>query len=127
MTGVNRIIDAMETTRLWIELPRFSFEAGFMMKEALSDMGMAGVFSEGADFSGMTGKRDLFIEDVVHKAWISVDEAGTEVTVASAVPVMMGMEESVHFAADRPFIFLIRDTGTGTILFAGRVLNPLEQ
>jgi serpin B len=122
----NQIIDEMETNRVKLAMPRFGFESGFLLKATLSDMGMAGAFGEGADFSGMTGTRDLFIEDVVHKSWISVDEEGTEAASASAVVAMVGLEEAVHITIDRPFIFLIRDIESGTIIFLGRVLNPLE-
>ena len=123
---INRIIDEMEINRVKLEMPRFSFESEFLLKTVLSEMGMAGAFYEDADFSGMAGNKDLFIEDVVHKAWISVDEEGTEATSASAVVVTTGIEEAVHITIDRPFLFLIRDGESGTIVFLGRVLNPLE-
>jgi serpin B len=81
---------------------------------------------DGADFSGMTGNPELFISDVVHKAFVAVDEAGTEAAAATAV-IMAGSappELPVEVTIDRPFIFLIRDIDTGAILFVGRVLNP---
>jgi len=83
-------------------------------------------FSGGADFSGMTGNRDLFIADVVHKAFVSVDEAGTEAAAATAVVMELTAVpgEPVEVTIDRPFIFLIRDIETGTILFVGRIMNP---
>ena len=87
-------------------------------------MGVA--FTANADLSGMNGKRDLFIQDVLHKAFVSVDEAGTEAAAATAV--MVGLTalppEPVAVTIDRPFIFLIRDIPTGSIIFVGRVLNP---
>ena len=83
-------------------------------------------FSANADFSGMTGNRDLFIDEVIHKSFVSVDEAGTEAAAATAVIMKLtaipGMP--VNVTIDRPFIFLIRDIETGAILFVGRVLNP---
>jgi serpin B len=76
----------------------------------------------------MTGARDLFISDVVHKAFVAVDEAGTEAAAATAVIMAemaaAPMEDVVTMKLDRPFLFMIRDDDTGTILFAGRVLNP---
>ena len=74
----------------------------------------------------MTGNRDLFIADVVHKAFVSVDEAGTEAAAATAVVMELTAVpgEPVEVTIDRPFIFLIRDIETGAILFVGRVLNP---
>jgi serpin B len=123
---VNQIIDEMEINRVILEMPRFSFESGLLLKTTLSKMGMTGAFGGGTDFSGMTGTNELFIEDVVHKSWISVDEEGTEAASASAVVAMVGLEEAVYITIDRPFIFLIRDIESGTIVFLGRVLNPLE-
>ena len=86
-------------------------------------MGMPIAFSpDEADLSGMIGKRRLFISDVVHKAFVAVDEAGTEAAGAAGVVITASMPPEVTM--DRPFIFLIRDIDTGAILFVGRVLNP---
>ncbi|MCK4388496.1 MAG: serpin family protein, partial [Dehalococcoidia bacterium] len=81
---------------------------------------------EVADFSGMTGNRDLFIGDVIHKAFVSVDEAGTEAAAATAVvmPTAMPPQERVEVTIDRPFVFLIHDIETGAILFVGRMVAP---
>jgi len=91
-------------------------------------MGMPIAFSpDEADFSGMTGNRELFISNVIHKAFVAVDEAGTEAAAATAVIVgttSIPVEPPVEVTIDRPFIFLIRDIETGAILFVGRVLNP---
>ena len=78
------------------------------------------------DFSGMTGSRDLWISEVIHKAFVSVDEEGTEAAAATGVvmPTSGSSKEPIAVTVDRPFIFLIRDTGTGTVLFLGRVSNP---
>jgi serpin B len=90
-------------------------------------MGMPDAFSGKADFSGMTGNRDLFISAVVHKAYIDVNEEGTEAAAATGVTMKLtgiGTPPPV-FRADHPFIFLIRDNQTGSILFLGRVANPV--
>ena len=89
---------------------------------------MAEPFRDSADFSGMSSQSDLHIDDVVHKAFVSVDEAGTEAAAASAVIVGTTSmpPEPVTVTLDRPFVFLIRDIKTGTILFIGRVMNPGE-
>jgi len=83
-------------------------------------------FSTSADFSGMTGGRDLYISEVLHKAFVSVDEAGTEAAAATAVPMELTAvpEPLAEVTIDRPFIFLIRDIDTGAILFVGRIMNP---
>jgi serpin B len=74
----------------------------------------------------MDGARNLLLSDVIHKAYVSVDEAGTEAAAASAVIVGVTAMPSntVTLSVDRPFVFLIRDISTGTILFVGRVINP---
>jgi serpin B len=81
-----------------------------------------------ADLSGMSGGKDLYISDVVHKAFVSVDEKGTE--AAAATGVVVGTTsmpiEVFDVTLDHPFIFLIRDIQTGAILFVGKVMNPAE-
>ena len=123
---VNAIVSALDQRQVALAMPKFEFESAFKLKEALMAMGMPIAFTEGADFSGMTGGRDLFISAVVHKAFVSVDEAGTEAAAATAVIMKVTALPGtpVEFTANRPFIFLIRDIETGSILFIGRVLNP---
>jgi serpin B len=96
------------------------------LKQALAALGMPAAFSDKADFSGMTGDRALFISDVLHKAFVSVDEEGTEAAAATAVvmKLLAAPEEPVEVTLDHPFLFLIRDIQTGTILFVGRVVDP---
>ena len=122
----NSIINGLEYRRVSLTMPKFEFESAFGLKAALAAMGMPVAFSRDADFSGMTGNRELFIADVVHKAFVSVDEAGTEAAAATAVVMTMSAVpgEPVEVVVDRPFIFLIRDIETGAILFVGRVANP---
>jgi serpin B len=91
------------------------------------DLRMPAALVMGADFSGMDGTRDLFIRDVVHQAFVSLDEEGTEAAAAtmSAVAELGGpIEEPIKMKINRPFIFLIRDIEMGSILFLGRVLDP---
>jgi len=123
---VDSIAKELELRRVALTMPKFQFESDFSLRETLAAMGMPDAFSGSADFSGMTGSRDLFIADVVHKAFVSVDEAGTEAAAATAVVMELTAvpEEAVEVTIDRPFIFLIRDIETGAILFLGRVANP---
>jgi len=123
---VDAIINDLQNTLVTLTIPRFEFDAEFSLKDTLAEMGMPIAFSGGADFSGMTGNRELFISDVVHKAFVAVDEAGTEAAAATAVimPGSAAPEPPVEVTIDRSFIFLIRDIETGAILFVGRVLNP---
>jgi len=124
---VDAIINDLQDTRVTLTIPKFEFDSEFRLNDTLAEMGMPIAFSPGdADFSGMTGNRELFISDVIHKAFVSVDEAGTEAAAATAVIMMRAAvsKPPVEVTIDRPFIFLIRDIETGAILFVGRVLNP---
>ncbi|UCD09996.1 MAG: serpin family protein [Dehalococcoidales bacterium] len=125
----NEIINDMGYTQVELAMPKFEFESEFQMKDTLSTMGMPIAFSSGADFSGMTGGKDLYIDQVIHKAFVSVDESGTEAAAATAVDMKLtsAPAEPVKVTVDRPFIFFIRDIETGTILFIGRVLNPVDK
>jgi serpin B len=123
---ISDIISFLQPTEVALTMPRFEFDSEFSLKDTLAEMGMPIAFSGAADFSGMTGKPELFISDVVHKAFVAVDEAGTEAAAATAVPMELTAvpEPPVEVTIDRPFIFLIRDIETGAILFVGRVMNP---
>ena len=125
---VSDIISALQSSIVNLTMPKFGFDSEFSLKDALAEMGMPVAFSLGdADFSGMDGNRDLFIQSVVHKAFVAVDEAGTEAAAATGVGGGGGggsVPGPVEVTMDRPFIFLIRDIQTGTIIFIGRVLNP---
>jgi serpin B len=121
------VYQRMVSKRISLTMPKFEFYSSFNLGEVLSSLGMPLAFSEKADFSGMDSKNDLMIGDVVHKAFVSVDETGTEAAAASGV-VMPGAlsneSQPIIFEVDHPFIFLIQDKDTGTILFIGKVLNP---
>jgi serpin B len=106
-----------------VSLPRFTLGSRFDLTRTLAAMGMPDAFSGAADFSGMTGRQDLFIGLVVHEAKVVVNEEGTEAAAATAVKMKRGAPPP-SFTADHPFLFLIRDKQTGTILFMGRVVNP---
>jgi len=123
---VSDIIGGLQLTEVALTMPQFEFDSEFSLKDTLAEMGMPIAFSTGADFSGMTGSPELFIAEVVHKAFVSVDEAGTEAAAATAVPMELTAvpEPPVEVTLDHPFIFLIRDIETGAVLFVGRVLNP---
>jgi len=126
-TQVEAIVQGLSHRRVALTMPKFLFASGFGLADALAAMGMPAAFSEDADFSGMTGKRDLFLADVIHKAFVSVDEEGTEAAAATAavmVPTMAPRETPVDLRIDHPFIFLIRDIKTGALLFVGRVVDP---
>jgi serpin B len=117
-----------------VSLPRFKITQQFELSSTLEDLGMKTAFSaSSADFSAMTGNKSLAISAAIHKAYIDVDENGTEAAAATAV-VMTEMAiqprapspPPIIFTADHPFLFLIRDTKSGSILFLGRVTDPTK-
>ncbi len=110
-----------------IYLPRFTLESSFDLTDTLAALGMPDAFTPGvADFSGIDGNTDLFVGFVLHKAWGQVNESGTEAAAATTVGGGFGSVPggSLVFRADHPFLFLIRDTRTGSVLFLGRLANP---
>jgi serpin B len=116
-----------------LTFPRFTMTQEFELSNALSAMGMPQAFGGSADFSGMTGKPDFTISAAIHKAYIDVNEQGTEAAAATSIimratAMMRPFPEQppVVFRADHPFLFLIRDTKTGAILFLGRVTDPTK-
>lgn len=113
-----------------IYLPRFKFETKYLMggKEGLlGKMGMPTAFTLAADLSGLTGRKELYITEVVHQAFVEVNEEGTEAAAATAVIVGIKMvQRKPVFRADHPFLFIIQERQSGTILFLGRVVNPAK-
>jgi len=123
---VDQILEGMTPHRVLFKMPRFRVESSLDLEDILSRMGMSSPFKPDlADFSGMNGERNLFIHSIAHKAFILVDEAGTEAAAATALfaVVLSAPLNSVEMTVNRPFFF-IRDHQTGAILFVGRVLNP---
>lgn len=131
---VSRAVAGLHPRTVDLAIPRFEFASQFRLAETLKAMGMSDAFAASrADFSGIDGRSCaagddpcLYLEDVVHQAFVSVDEAGTEAAAATAV--LLRNESAgpppVTLSIDRPFIFLIRDRATEAILFIGRVLDP---
>jgi serpin B len=117
----------MSQRQVIVYLPRFKAASQFRLNDVLSSMGMPDAFSlPPADFSGISGKRDLFISDVVHQAFIEVTEKGTEAAAATGVVMSRSSIPAPPpvFRADRPFIYMIMDNAAGTVLFFGRLANP---
>ena len=112
-----------------VSLPRFKMESKYKLNDTLKAMGMPTAFQRGgADFTGLNESygKDLFISFVHHKGFIEVNEAGTEAAAATAVGIQ-GKSMPPSFDGTRPFIYLIRDNATGTILFMGRMMDPTEK
>lgn len=114
-----------------VHLPKFKMTSEFELGDVLSSMGMSLAFSDKADFSGMSTEEQLYFSAVIHKAFVDVNEEGTEAAAATAVAIRAAAErprpeEPVEFRADHPFVFLIRDNRTDAVLFLGRLVNPEE-
>ena len=119
------IVDGMSGYNVSLTMPRAKIESSFSLVDQLAKLGMTDAFTESADFSGINGKKDLSISAVVHKAFVSVNEAGTE--AAAATGVVGGLTSApppAEIHLDHPYLFLIRDNATGAVLFLGRVEDP---
>jgi len=122
-----RTLSAMQPRSVALGLPKFKFDKAINLSDVLKGMGMPDAFDSGAaDFSGMTGTKDLFISNVFHKAFVAVDEKGTEAAAATAVIMEITSVQvyEIELQIDRPFIFAIRDKLSGQLLFIGRVTDP---
>ena len=125
-TRIALALARLRTSRRSVAIPRFEMNFGKNLPKQLGEMGMRLAFNPSADFRGISPGRPLFIHKVIHKAFIGVDEKGTE---AAAATVVLFTKSSVppirkDFVADHPFLFLIRDFKTGSILFLGRLVDP---
>lgn len=110
-----------------VMLPKFEMETTYNLGQYLIEMGMQAPFSTSADFSGMDGRRDLFIGKVLHNAFVKVDETGTEAAAATTVHMELTAilpSDQVVFNADHPFLFFIQHKETNNILFMGKITNP---
>jgi len=116
--------EQMYETEIEVFLPKFDMACEFRLKKVLEQMGIKKLFSE-ADLTGMANDEELYVSAVVHKAFVEVSEEGTEAAAATAVVVAKrAMIKRNVFRADHPFLFLIRDNKTGSILFIGRLVEP---
>lgn len=119
----------LQQAKVHVLMPRFQCESRFPLRGPLSAMGLNAIFEVGdADLSGIDGTRELYVSSAVHQAFVNVDEQGTEGAAATAVgmprSVAARREPTIEVRIDRPFLFWIIDRPTGTILFAGRVVDP---
>ncbi len=126
---LSQTLGQMTQQKVEIFLPRFKLESSFKLNDTLVAMGMSDAFGARADFSGMDGAKDLYIDGVYHKAWGEVNEEGTEAAAATAIvmnklAVMKPVAPPPVFRADHPFIFFIRDTRSSSLLFLGRLADP---
>ncbi|MBN1805663.1 MAG: serpin family protein [Sedimentisphaerales bacterium] len=125
--NISKWLSKLRKRETIVSVPKFKMTSHFSLASVLESMGMTDAFSGTADFSGINGQRNLFISAVIHKAYVDVNEEGTEAAAATAVTMKLtsiGPSRTPVFRADHPFMFLIRDNHSGSILFIGRVMNP---
>jgi len=126
---LNEITAGLKDQYLALSMPKFNFSSSPAMNSSLSSLGMGAAFDAGkADFSGISGNRELSISGVVHKAFINVDEKGTEAAAATGVLIgvtSINVNQPLKLTLDRPFLFMIRDRQTGLIIFMGKLMNPV--
>jgi serpin B len=119
------IIHQLVDTKVNVQIPKFKVETSIQLNDILIDLGMKDAFTSKADFSGITGNRDLFISKSLHKCFVEVSEAGTEAAAATAIIMQLKSarveEESKIFKANHPFIFIIKENSTQTPLFIGNI------
>jgi len=128
-TAYNSWFDSMDKKEVDIYLPKFKIETPVInLNQYIQTLGIREAFSSSADFSGITGNKDLRISDVLHKAYIDVNEVGTEAAAATAVIMVTsvngGASSRITFDCNHPFLFMLQHKETGTILFMGTVEHP---
>jgi serpin B len=128
----SRTPSAAGVTQVVLALPKFKYETSYSLVDTLRKMGMNTPFDKTADFSGIDGEKDLVISDVLHKAFVAVDETGTEAAAATAVIIKLKSNFSmmppptVPFIVDRPFLFILYENTAGAVLFMGKVNDPTK-
>lgn len=123
------LLSQMHKIRVDVSIPKFKISSYFSLADALSRLGFTDAFTSDADFSGITDTKGLYFDQVIHKSFIEMNEAGTEASAATGIFIRetaLPGKDIRSFVADHPFIFLIRDNPTNTILFIGQVFNPAQ-
>ena len=114
--------DQLESVKIAVSLPKFTMETSYDLKRPLINLGVVDVFDgKASDFSGMSDSKGLFVAKAIHKAFVDVNEEGTEAAASTGVAML---QSGLSFRADHPFMFMIQDNITGQILFIGRVMDP---
>ena len=122
---IGDLFDQLSEQPVDLAMPKFTYETKFSAKKMLKQLGMPTAFEGAANFNGISAAANLFIQDVVHKAFVAVDETGTEASAATAVTVgETSVPEFKEVNVDRPFLFFIQDRETDAVIFTGRVLDP---
>jgi len=126
LESLSQTLEKLHKREVVVSIPKLNMTSQFSLADVLKSMGMQDAFSGRADFSGINGQKNLFISAVIHKAYVDINEEGTEAAAATAVTMKLTSiaAPSPLFRADHPFLFLICDNNSKSILFMGRVMNP---
>lgn len=125
INSLNSWVENLTEQRIEVYLPKINLSTEYSLKGILESMGLYSIFCPGeADFSGIDGTKNLFVDEAIHKAFIKIDEKGTEASAATGI--IMPISLPTIFRANHPFIFLILDKETDIILFMGKIVNPAE-
>ncbi|MDD5586126.1 MAG: serpin family protein [Alphaproteobacteria bacterium] len=130
--ALEKLDSALKPEEVVLSFPKFESDTKYSLSDYLIKAGMKEAFGNAADFSGITAQEPLRIDAVLHKAWIKVDEKGTEAAAATAVSMLgtaafnPNVKPPVIFNADHPFLFMIKDRKTGMIIFWGRISSPKD-
>ena len=118
--------ESQYSVKVELGLPKFKLSHSLPLSDSLQELGMGDMFSNRADFSGITGDRSLYVSKVLQKVFVEVNEEGSEAAAATGVVMMLRSmpPRTREFTVDHPFIFIIRDSLTGMLLFQGRVIDP---
>ena len=120
--------DLTESGKIDVSMPKFKVTASLELSSVLEGLGMTTAFTDNADFSGISSQVPTKISKVIHQAFASIDEKGTEAAAATAVVMAEAtavvVEKPLAMKVDRPFLFFVRDVTSGAVLFSGRVIDP---
>jgi serpin B len=119
-----KALKEMGPIQVELTLPRFKASSALELPDVLRKLGMADAFGKEADLSGIDGTKELYVKAVMHKAVLEVNEQGAE--AAGSTGIVIKPRGKIRFTADRPFMYLLRDKRTGTVLFVGRVVDPTK-
>ena len=124
--SLNIWTDQLSETNVLVQLPKFKFETFKLLNDPLNGMGMGIAFTDAADFSRINPAGNLFISKILHKTFIDVNEEGTEAAAVTTVEISVTSagDGPVTFIADKPFLFVIRENSTRSILFMGKLSRP---
>ena len=121
-----KMVSTAHSEKLELSMPKFKIETEASLNDMLKALGISEAFGNKADFSNIADSEDLFLSEAVHKAFVDVNEEGTEAAAATACSMREGCSLPMEFRATHPFLFFIKENSTGAILFMGHVMNPNE-